>query len=90
MSNSVPVNIGLAKYDTKQKCFCSISPKLPFLVGISENELTCAVLQPQRNFDNVWRNGQVSFAFSHENHVNFQNTKKAQNDQGAFWAARFW
>ena len=63
--------------------------RLPFLVGISENELTCAVLQPQRNFDNVWRNGQVSFAFSHENHVNFQNTKKAQNDQGAFWAARF-
>ena len=48
-------------------------------MGASQNETTCVVLMPQRDFDNVWRNRKVSYEFSHQNHVNFQDTKKAQN-----------
>ena len=42
------------------------------------NQITCTVLQHKKNVNNAWSIGQVSLEFSNQNHVIFEDTKKAQ------------
>ena len=48
------------------------------------NQITCTVLQLKKNVNNAWSIGQVSLEFSNQNHVIFEDTKKAQSAKMAF------
>ena len=42
---------------------------------VSQDKIICVILYTKRNFDNMWRNREISCEFSHKHPVTFQVTK---------------